>query len=252
MWKEYFIYAIENTSLASGTGVTFTDTSIKIDADAHFELLKRSHFATDSRIYATFKSDAAGRYYQNEKLDLRNISADHKSTATILFFEPYVLSVPTILAAGSNYTASFSDFSGSSNSIRLALHGTKLREGNAPWEKHWREELSFDYSKTTTISANQTVSFNIPIDVDAHFIVKKITGTFSGEVLVLIQDVATGKQWMNVPIHGNNILGSGIYPNVLPAPRFIYKGSTINIQVQDLSGASNTLSIVIHGKKLFE
>jgi hypothetical protein len=257
-WKEYYIYNIENTSITGGSGTAFTDTTIRTDTDADFELIKRTHVATDSRILIKFNDDAYGRNYQNAELDLRDISggavSDITAGSTVQHkgFLPYVLPRPVLVRASTSYTTSLSDFSGLANSLRLALHGAKVRPGRAPWEENWRARPAFDYTTgKVTVSASATVSVNITINIDAHFLVHKITATRDGNALVTVKDGATDRQWMNVATHLDNFAGSAQFPNILPAPRFIYKGSVINVTIQDLSAASNAIRINFHGEKLF-
>lgn len=257
-YKEYYINNIENTALNAGTGVTFTDTTIRIDTDADFEIIKRTHVATDNRIMAQFKDDAYGRNYQNSALDLRsisgapvsNISADDPNQARGIL--PFVLPRPILLKAGSTYTSSLADSSGAANSLRLALHGAKIRNGKAPWDESWRARPAMDYTTTrVTIAANQTASINIGINVDAHFLVHKITAIRTGAALITVKDGASDRQWMNVATHIDNFAGNAQFPNILAAPRFVFKGTVINFTVQDLTGAANTVQITLHGEKLF-
>jgi hypothetical protein len=257
-WKEYYIYNIENTSLAAGTGVTFTDTTIRTDTDADFELIRRSHVATNSRILVQFKDDAYGRLYQNSALDLRDISGAPVSDITVgsavqhKGILPFTLPRPILIRAATTYTASLSDASGLANSLRMSLHGAKIRPGKAPWNEPWRARPEFDYTTgAVTIAANQTSSVNISINIDAHFLIHKITSTRGGNALITVKDGATDRQWMNTAVHIDNFAGNGHFPNILPAPRFIYKGSVINVTIQDLSGASNTIRLNFHGEKLF-
>lgn len=258
-YKEYYIYNIENTSLAAGTGAAFVDTTIRTDTDADFELIKRTHVATDGRILAQFKDDAYGRNYQNSALDLRTISGGRVSDITVGAingdaggFLPFVLPRPILIKGGTTYTASLSDFSGVANSVRVSMHGAKIRTGQAPWNQPWRARPSFDYTTgRSAIAANGTVTLNIPINIDSHFLIHKITAVHTGGALVTVKDQAVDRQWMNTAVHIDNFGGNAHFPNILPAPRFIYKGSVINITVQDLSGAANTVQITFHGEKLF-
>lgn len=263
-WKEYFAYDFTNTALAAGTlnGLAsvqaFTDTTTRFDSDADFEVMKRSHIATDSRIYVAYRDDAYGRFLQNAPLDLRTISGTILFTTGVVQvgisdnnFLPYILTRPFAIRAATTFTASFADFSGATNSIRHTLHGAKLRKGKAPWDEEWKATPYFDYTATIVIPANQTGSANISINIDSHFLVRRLTGTRTGAALVSIKDNATERQWMNTSIHIDNLFGNSQFPNIMPAPRFIYRGSVINVSAQDLSGASNTLRLVFSGEKLY-
>ena len=250
-FKEYYIYNIDNTSLTGGNGTVFTDTDLRLDTDADFECMKRIHVATDDQILVAFKDDAFGRNLQNTPLDLRTISGKSISSITPNGFLPFVLPRPYLFRAATTITAAFSDFSTSANSIRLALHGAKIRTGVAPWAASWRATPAFDYAGLVTLDADGTASINISINIDAHFVIRKITAIREGAALITIKDGATDRQWMDRPVHIDNLAGNAQFPNILPAPRFIYKGSVINITLQDLSSSSNTIRLVFHGEKLF-
>lgn len=259
-WKEYFVYNFEDTSLPAGTGVAFDDTTIRIDSDANFEAMKYHHIATDSRIFIKLQDDSIGRQFQNQTggLDLRSVSGTILFTSGVVDvgvhpnnFMPMVLTRPYLIRAATSFTVSFADFSGSANSIRFSIHGAKLRVGDAPWDKKWNATLPFMYGSSVALAANGSGSFNISINNDSHFLVKKITGTRSGACTVNITDSSTGRSWMDRPMHIDNLVGNSQFPNILPAPRFVYRGSVINVTLQDLSGATNTVRIILHGEKLF-
>jgi hypothetical protein len=273
-WKEYFIYDFTNTALPAGvagglpSAQAFTDITTRFDSDADFELMKRSHIATDSRIYVSYRDDAYGRFANNSPLDLRCVSGTILFTTGVVDvgihpnnFLPYILTKPMIIRAASTFTTSVADFVGAAglavyggattNSLRQAFHGAKLRKGNAPWDEQWKATPYFDYTATLSLSANSTASVNLSVNIDSHFIVKKLTATRTGPALVSIKDNATERQWMNTSIHIDNLFGNAQFPNSLPAPRFIYRGSVINITAQDLSGAANRLVLTFSGEKLY-
>lgn len=118
-WKEYFAYNFVNTNLAAGSfaAPVFTDTITRFDTDADFEVMKRTHIATDSRILVSYRDDAYGRFLQNQALDLRCISGTILFTTGVVDvgihpnnFLPYILTTPFLIRASTNFTASFADF----------------------------------------------------------------------------------------------------------------------------------------------
>lgn len=258
-WKEYYIYNFDNLNLTGGNGSVFTDVVTRFDSDADFEVIKRHHIATDSRIMVKFQDDAYGRQFQNSALDLRGISG------TILFasgivdigihpnnFIPYILPRPYLIRAGATYTVSFSDFSGSSNSVRLAFHGAKLRVGMAPWAQQWKAKPPYTYTTgLISIAGNQSASVNINIQIDSHFLVEKLIAVRTGPALITLKESGIGRQWMNVPTHIDNIFGNSQYPNILPAPRLVQRGSSLNITIQNLMSGTNEITLMFDGLKLF-
>jgi hypothetical protein len=171
-WKEYFTYNFNNTSLSAGSlsAPVFVDTVTRFDTDADFEVMKRTHIATDSRILVSYRDDAYGRFLQNSPLDLRCISGTILFTTGVVDvgihpnnFLPYILTTPFLIRASTNFTASFADFSGSTNSIRQTFHGAKLRKGKAPWDEQWKATPYFDYTATLNIAASSTAPANLSI-----------------------------------------------------------------------------------------
>lgn len=264
-WKEYYIYNLENLSLTAGPGAGAggvpVPTSIRTDSDADFEMMKRTHIATDSRIFVEYRDDAYGRFLQSGQIDLRTISGTPLfTTAAGLVgihpnnFLPYILTRPFLIRGSTNFTANFADFSGATNSIRQALHGAKLRTGRAPWDAKWQATPYFDYTippGELSMAADASAVFNLNINIDSHFLIRRITATRTGAALITVKDGSTGRQWMNTPVHIDNFAGNSQFPNILPAPRFVRRGSVVNITVQDLSSAANEIRLVFSGEKLY-
>lgn len=265
-YKEYFCYSFEDASLALGTGVTFDDVTVKMDSDADFEIIKRSHVAGDNRIRVKYQDDSYGRQFQNASMDLRAVSGAVLEASGVVDigqslnnFMPYILPRPYLIRAGTTYTASYSDFSSSAfltvNSIRETFHGAKIRQGKAPWDQEWTAKPPYDYTTgSQVITAGNTASLQISIGIDAHFLVQKIVGTRTSQspALVSIRTGGNDRTWMDKAVHFDNIIGNAQFPNILPAPRLCERGSTIQITVQNLSTTVNgTYEIVLSGLKLF-
>jgi hypothetical protein len=261
-YKEYFIYSFEDLSLALGTGVAFDDITVKMDSDADFEIIKRIHVATDNRIRVKYQDDSYGRQFQNASMDLRAISgAKLEATGVVDIgeslnnFMPYILPRPYLVRAGTTYTASYSDFSGATNSIRESFHGAKIRQGQAPWDQNWAAKPPYDYTTgSQVIAAGGTAIIQISIGIDAHFLVQKIVGTRTSGApsLVTIRTGGNDRQWMDKAVHFDNLVGNAQFPNILPAPRLCERGSTISFTIQNLSAIfSGTYEIVLSGLKLF-
>lgn len=257
-WKEYYVYNFENTALDAGTGIAFTDTVVRFDSDADFEAMKFHHIATDSRVYVRMADDAYGRQFQNTRIDLRALSGTILFTTGVVDvgispnnFLGSLIGTPMLVRAATTYTMQFSDFSNVANSIRLSMHGAKLRNGEAPWKKNWKAKVPFYYSGQATVGASSSASINISINIDSHFLVQRITGVRDGAATINIIDGATDRAWMDRPMHIDNLVGNSQFPNVLVAPRFVQRGAVINVQLQDLSAAENDIEVVLHGVKLF-
>ena len=261
-YKEYYVYSWEDAALAGGTGVAFDDITVKMDSDADFEVIKRSHVATDNRIRVKYQDDSYGRQFQNLSLDLRGVSGTKLEATGVVDigeslnnFIPYILPRPYLIRAGTTFTSSFADFSGVANTIRASFHGAKLRPGKAPWDAEWSAKPPYNYTTgSLVLSAGNTISVQIPIQIDAHFLVQKITGTRTSgaPALVTVKTGGNDRQWMDKAVHFDNFVGNGQFPNILPAPRLAERGSNINITIQNLSLVnSGTYEIILGGMKLF-
>lgn len=261
-YKEYYIYSWEALSLAGGAGTNFTDVVVKMDSDADFEIMKRIHVATDNRILVRYQDDSYGRQFQNTQMDIRGVSGTKLETTGVVDvgislnnFIPYLLPRPYLVRAGTTYTTSFAGFSGAANSIRASFHGAKIRPGKAPWDREWNAMPPYDYTTgQTTIAAGQTAFVQINVQIDAHFLVKKIVGTRTSQApaLVTIKTTGVDQQWMDKAVHFDNLVGNSQFPNILAAPRLVRRGSTVSITIQNLSTTvAGTYEIILSGMKLF-
>jgi len=248
--------------------VTFEDVTVKMDSDADFEIIKRSHVATNDNIRVKYQDDSYGRQFQNASMDLRAVSGtvlkatgafDVNLGQSLNNFMPYILPRPYLVRAGTTYTASYADFSGVANSIRESFHGAKVRQGKAPWDQAWAAKPPYDYTTApnnipTVIAAGGTAILQISIGIDAHFLVQKIVGVRStlSPALVTIRTGGNDRQWMDKAVHFDNLVGNAQFPNILPAPRLCERGSTVSITIQNLSATvSGTYEIIFSGLKLF-
>lgn len=255
-WKEYFVYGANFLPLTGGSGTVFTDNEIRIDPDSDFEFHSTIHTATSDNYRLEYRDDSLGRFLQKGTLDARTVVGKALSGINANGFLPYIWPMPYRIAAATTLNVRAADASGSDNTIRLALHGGKIRPGAPPWEKKYRKSIPYAYplnaSGTITVGASGTSSASIATDRDAAFEVRKIVGHRSGACLVTIKDAARDAQWMNGPIHFDALVGNSQFPNVLPARRFILPGGVITITVTDLSGSSNTIELNLVGRKLYE
>lgn len=263
-YKEYYVYSFEQLALSLGTGVVFSDVTVKMDSDADFEVIKRCHVATDNQIRVKYQDDSYGRQFQNGTagLDLRAVSGTILEATGVVNigqslnnFIPYILPRPYLIRAGTTFTASFADFSGAANSIRHSFHGAKLRPGKAPWDQEWNAKPPYDYTTgSVAIAAGGAASLQISVQIDSHFLVQKIVGsrTSGAPALITIKTFGNDRQWMDKAVHFDNIVGNAQFPNILPAPRLVERGSTISINIQNLSTInSGTYEIIFSGLKLF-
>jgi hypothetical protein len=55
---------------------------------------------------------------------------------------------------------------------------------------------------------------------------------------------------MNIPVHFDNLIGNGQFPNELKYPKFVRNGESLTVTIQDISGSANTVSMFLECWKL--
>lgn len=276
-WEEYFVYSadfVAGKALAAGTldaaatAVVFDSFAIKIDSDADFRWLRTMYAPTADRVYFRVQDDTSGRRLHRSTLDARAVAGRAFTTgqpSETSAFLPFTEPDPYVIAAASTLTIEAADFSGALNATRFSLHGTKLRPGHAPWQvdaagrpRRWRVRMPYKVvlppdGQAFTIGANGTLIYNAPIDMEADFLVRRLTAIRTGAALVTMQDgPGRDRQWSDRAVDIGLMFGNGLFPNIMPAPRFAYRGSSITAIVQDTSGATNRVRLYISGDKLYE
>jgi hypothetical protein len=170
-------------------------------------------------------------------------------------FIPFIWPRPYVISAGTTFTVETADHSNAANTLYLAFHGSKVRPGQAPWDKRFRAVVPFEYGfegGSVSIAANATRNVSISVDIDSHFIVQKLVAIRTGDALVSANEGARGREWTNTAIHIDNLCGNGAFPNIMLANRFIFKGSVVNFNIQNLLGIANVINIGMVGVKLYE
>lgn len=264
-WKEYYVYSVLFSNLAVGTGLAYTDGEIRIDSDADFEFVKTMYFSTNdnANVYLKYRDDSTGRFLMKTAASHRTIGGRSLAidNSGAFDFRPFIWPLPYNIRRGTTFMVQAANAHAAiTPSIYLSFHGAKLRKGLAPW-KQPALKMPYVYGLTRSaatlpesvvqVAANATLTSTISIDRDSSFVITKITGSATGACLVTIQEQGRDRQWMNTAVHIRNLIGSGAEPNILPSPRFLEKGSTVSISIQDLSGAANNVELNFAGFKMF-
>ncbi len=143
-----------------------------------------------------------------------------------------------------------------------ASYGTIELGGKTYLEKFWT------YTAIFTVAANGFLQPRVILDGDGGFLCKylcvqySLTASAPNYFRVRLGN-SDGQQWYsgagivgggggNDRVHSALLFGNGQFPfPVIPYPLFLPNGS-INLDVQDLSGVSNTIEMAFHGSKLFD
>ncbi len=262
MWEEYFVNSMANIAIPAGVGTVFNilQPGFRLDTDADFKLWKLAYFATSGNIRVRIRDDMLGRYFSKSDVGLPSIAGNFIGT-------PFILPEPYRFAAGTSIIVEIADASGAPNILRLTLHGAKINPGVAPWEespgrmRRYRNIVPMIYNSVpsiTTIAAGATISIPIPIDNDAPFLVKKLTGINYGPVgsiLVDVKNAATDMahdNWSSAPIPFECLFGNGQFPNILYNYKYVGKLNVITINCQNTAMAPVNVEVNFAGIKLFE
>ena len=248
MWKEPYTYGADFLPLVGASGTAFSEFSIKMDTDAHFEAIKTIFMATDNQINVGLLNATSGRDIIRPKGDIRAVSSTALNAMTANTFLPYVFPIPYVFSAGSEVVVSASDKSGSSNNLRFNIHGNRIMPGNAPYEKRkQREHYSFAID-SGSVSGYGNVTKSFLLDVDAGFLCSKLTGTSTGEGTVFITDI---KPWSSRDVHFYNMVGNAQYGNHLSSRRWLPERTMLQVRFTDISGSTNRFRITFHGERVY-
>ncbi len=264
MWEEYFVNSMANIALAAGNGTVFNvlQPGFRLDTDADFKLWKLCYFAASGNIRVRIRDDMLGRYFSKLDMGLPSIAGNFIGT-------PFILPEPYRFAAGTSIIVEVADASGAPNILRLTLHGAKMNPGVAPWEespgrmRRYRNIVPTIYNTgLQAIAAGSTISVPIPIDNDAPFLIKKLTGINYGPVgsiLVDVKNAATDMahdNWSSAPIPFECLFGNGQFPNILYNYKYVGKLNVITINCQNMNVAPQAPPTIVEmnfaGIKLFE
>lgn len=260
-WQEFFVYGLQN-ALAAGVGTVFTPNAppLRIDSNSDFLWMKSLYGATNAQIRVRFTDRRLNRQLTTIDVALRTIASNFAGS-------PFIIPPPYyLLSAGSMFILDAADASGIANALRFVMHGAKLRSGIAPWEqsqglwKTYRRREPFIYnSGLQTIAANATISLTITVENDAPFLVQKMTGEHNGAVGALLLDISdttsSENNWMNIPVPFETIFGTGQFPNIMYAYRYIGGASNVSVatlNVQNTTAAAINFDVAFAGLKLFQ
>lgn len=237
-----FSYAIAPTAYTANQNRQLT---IPTFTDSYF-VVKRLAAISTSTFTTRIYNGSTGRVYSDVRVNNANI------WGTIQL--PNVLLDPMVLPPNSNVLLDLTDSSGSTNTIQCVLVGYRWFDLSKPpvfGRRGVRLEW-FQYSAVpdAAIAGNGKTIVQTRVDADSDFILRKLIATSTGTFQAQISDSGSKDVWMDQYIRNANLFGTTQYPNVLPKPRLIRRNSTIQTEIEDVSGSSNTVQIIYEGAKI--
>ncbi len=258
MYKQFFINNFNALPLSAGTAnalptqTYFTDIPVTMPVDGDFEGRRLVYTATDPRVYLKIKNNLGYYYNDMPALDARlscgqvvNLGAGGNA----LIFKN--LSKRILVPASSILTLEAGDFSGAQNNVRIAMHGTKLVPGEAPWiaaRRKYTEEIPWQSPQYTgALVANQTAILSVSTPSQYDFFVERITATRIGPATVELNAGGSQLYLQNTATHIDNFTGNVAGYLILDVPIYIPENSMLVAKVTDISGAANALTITFEG-----
>lgn len=103
-----------------------------------------------------------------------------------------------------------------------------------------------------TLTANQARNgVGVFVDGDGDFRLEAISGSSTGAYSLRLK-TPREKTFPDSQARNSNLVGTAAFPFPLPGPMVYPAGAQIRFDLTDLSGASNTIQIVLIGYKLFK
>lgn len=269
-YRDFFIYTAEALALGA-SGTVFVRTNI--DGDADFEIYDQAFTAISPLARVLQSETSSGRTLQDVPVALAG------GFGYGLRF-PYHLPISKRLKRASTFVSQITDESAVANQIRLQYIGAKVfKLAPFPQANYVAREpfqytapfvaVAVDPQGVGAIPAGGTGIFNIRIQEDADFEIRRITATADIAIpaasdcvaLVELADVTYSYRFMDRPIpletFGAQVptLPNAVpaaYPFMLRIPKVLRHGSLLQVTVQNQSGALplNT-RITFHGSKCY-
>lgn len=210
-------------------------------------------FFVITKLVATSTGTFTGRFYNGSTgRVLQDVAVNNVNLFGTIQL-PNILRDPIVLPPSSNLQLQLTDTSNSGNTIQISLVGYRWFDlskypilSKAGARLDW-----YMFSASAVITGNGQANLITRIDADADFLVRKIVGNRTGAYTLQISDSAAADSWQDQPVSDANQVGTAQYPYLLAKPRLIGRNSTISIQMNDLSGSTNTVQLIYEGAKVY-
>lgn len=111
------------------------------------------------------------------------------------------------------------------------------------------------YAYRTPVTVLTALQANVPVNITIggwDFEWLELTGESTGAFTFTIQDVSSARNFQNTAIHSSEILGNGQNPFPLLDPYIFPKQGTLQIVLNDVSNAGNSIALCFIGRNLGE
>lgn len=260
-FDEYFIHTAELVNMGINAS-DFVETVVRITRTNPFKIHATTFTATDTRVEVKMRDADSGRYLQDKKSRIENIAGRPglgNPPVTLMAlnegdFNPLVWPIPYYLPSAGKLSVEFANLSGAINTVRLAFHGAKVQDGVAPWKAGYRYKVPFNQDISfNAVAPSNTITDTLTMGTDGDYLITGISGIRTGPAMIMITESIRGRDWMDRPVHTDNLIGSGKSHNNLleKSPRFLVGGSALSITLTNIDIVPNDVFLTFHGIKLY-
>jgi hypothetical protein len=244
--QHYFVYSAKAV-IPAGIGQRI-QAMVTMDPDSYFWV--RKMYNTDNGPFSVQLRDSFLNYtWQDHYVYRDNIFGTPEY--------PAVLLDPILLPPRVNVIAELENFSEEENEVEIVFEGTRCYGSKIPSDTEISDSMRkrwFQYVFDDMVPANARVIKTFSANADAFFLTKKLMAVKTGDFAVRASLSSLGSRAISDKlINADNMFGRAVRPNVLPKyQRIPYPPNSIaQFELQDLSGANNTLQIVFEGVKVW-
>jgi hypothetical protein len=101
------------------------------------------------------------------------------------------------------------------------------------------------------LGANSTALNQIRISADSAFIACSMRGVSDGPYTTFMQQDASDRQLMNIPVNADTIVGTAQRPGPFHKPLLLPANTTITFTMADISGQNNNVWVTLAGFKVY-
>lgn len=210
------------------------------------------------------------RNLQNYPIHARSVLGGEIPQATNIGYGSSLLVETLWLEPQETLGVKFTDLSGSSNTIRFVAHGrlylrdeidaispglkeyiSGKQRGNNVTQPFWYAAADPTTGAVPWAIASQaTENQTLHIGEDGSFELRKITGISTGDYTIQFTH-PSGRQLSNQPIHNEVTVGRAPFPFFFREPLFLKRGTNLQIQITDLSVATNNVYLTLAGRRIY-
>lgn len=254
-----FWLTTEPASVVLAGGAVSDPVIMPIDTQGHFEAFYVVGQSTGAYTISIF-DPATSKFWHQLGRELHSDTITGNAQRPFILPESYFFNVED---AARSLVLRFRDLTGLPNTIFFALHGRRIYHREAPPEvqmkfrdMYQRKERTQVYFLTTdapVVLAGGATNVQVPIrnTDEGDMEVFKLSASSTGPFSFRIRERANNRTLSNEVVHSADGWGTGQFPFVFPETWVIERNFQVILELNDLSGAPNTIFFTLAGRKLY-